>query len=286
MADYSSKDKLQIHKTQLIHVFSKYFIKLMNFKRNSSESTKDFQSSLLKIPNWSDERKEKEYNNFLKYVSKKYQLDHYRLLKTFNQIFILYAKILLYLFQHSSTKDFQINVPDLSAFWYKCLKYVAKYFYEHPKMTHTNVIENHLHHIIELLLQKYIPISQIINETEQPETTTIHLYDEHDGEHDGEHDVEHVEHVEHDGEHDVQERKESIRTFTVNKLPDTYLDHEEIPRSVTPRNYQQNKLYYLVDLENEFYCSPDEKTIEKKVRSSDHTEISTHSEEKLIIFTH
>lgn len=64
------------------------------------------------------------------------------------------------------------------------------------------------------------------------------------------------------------------------------MDHEEIPRSVTPRNYQQNKLYYLVDLENEFYCSPDEKTIEKKVRSSDHTEISTHSEEKLIIFTH
>jgi hypothetical protein len=65
--------------------------------------------------------------------------------------------------------NLEVNAPKLKNFWYKCLKSIAKYYYEHPKVMLSNndfrktkiQIEENINNI----LQKFIPLKKIINAT-------------------------------------------------------------------------------------------------------------------------
>jgi hypothetical protein len=72
----------------------------------------------------------------------------------------------------SICNNLEVNAPKLKKFWYKCLKRVAKYYYEHPKVmllesdfkkTKIQVEES-----INNILQKFIPLKEIINANKNP----------------------------------------------------------------------------------------------------------------------
>ena len=107
----------------------------------------EFQKKLYTIPKWSASKRRKEYGLFNKYVLKKYRLSENGLINLLNSVLISKIKIL-------SNSHVDINFPSLDKFWYKIMKYVCKYFYEHPRdMRHwNNLYEFHMNFISNVIL--------------------------------------------------------------------------------------------------------------------------------------
>jgi hypothetical protein len=157
------------YQQKLVEVLKKYYLKYI--EKLFEKSLREFQERLFKIPNWSDEKLEKEYGKFLKFISDKYELSEDDLTKTLHIVYGLNIKIMT-----SICNDIEVNAPKLYKFWYKCLKRVAKYYYEHPKVMlsendfkKTKVqVEESINHT----LHKYIPLKEIINSKQkEPQDT-------------------------------------------------------------------------------------------------------------------
>jgi hypothetical protein len=142
------------YQKKLVEVLKKYFLKFM--EKLFDKSLREFQEKLLKIPSWSDDKLDKEY------VNDKYELSEEDLTKTLHIVYGLNIKIMT-----SICDELEVKAPKLVKFWYKCLKKVSKYFYEHPKVmlsesdfkkTKTQIEES-----INNTLQKFIPLKEIIN---------------------------------------------------------------------------------------------------------------------------
>jgi phage terminase small subunit len=148
------------YQKKLVEVLKKYFLKFM--ERLYDKSLREFQEKLIKVPSWSDDKLDKEYSKFLKFVNDKYDLSEEDLAKTLHIVYGLNIKIMT-----SICDELEVKAPKLVKFWYKCLKKVSKYFYEHPKVmlsesdfkkTKTQIEES-----INNTLQKFIPLKEIIN---------------------------------------------------------------------------------------------------------------------------
>lgn len=143
----------------LIKFFFQYILNILN---NSNRKSKDFQSNLLKISNLSQNNINKEYARFLKFISKKYSLSETNILDLFESVFIYNVKLTASVFG-----NMEINIPSFESFWFKCLKYISKFFYEHPKILNNdnnlNSIKISLNEILNNVLFKFIPIKKIIN---------------------------------------------------------------------------------------------------------------------------
>lgn len=258
----NAKQSLEKYESQLLHIFSKYFIRYINDLKDLSDSTKDFQSILIKIPQWSNSKIDREYSKFQKYISKKYQIQSDQLLKIYNQIFILRIKMILFLFRKHS--DFTLHIPELHTFWYKCLKHISKYFYDHPKISDSTIIYKNIKYIIELLLQKYTPISDIIEEEYNDE--------EQEDNNNTQEDNNNTQEDNHNTQEDNNNTQKDNNEQEYNKINlqtnDEHVSQHEITGHVFNKiNKIENsqdaiiiepliKLRYLVDLENEFYKSP------------------------------
>jgi hypothetical protein len=153
------------YQSKLIEALKKYYMKFI--ERLYEKSLREFQEKLLKIPSWSDEKIDKEYNKFLKFIYEKYDLDEDEFTKILHIVYGLNIKIMT-----SICNNLEVNAPKLKKFWYKCLKRVAKYYYEHPKVmlsendfkkTKIQVEEG-----INNILQKFIPLKEIINANKNP----------------------------------------------------------------------------------------------------------------------
>jgi hypothetical protein len=153
------------YQSKLIEALKKYYMKFI--ERLYEKSLREFQEKLFKIPNWSDEKLDKEYNKFLKFIDEKYDLDEEEFTKILHIVYGLNIKIMT-----SICNNLEVNAPKLKKFWYKCLKRVAKYYYEHPKVmllesdfkkTKIQVEES-----INNILQKFIPLKEIINANKNP----------------------------------------------------------------------------------------------------------------------
>jgi|688.fasta_scaffold260193_1 hypothetical protein len=153
------------YQNNLIEVLKKYYMKFI--ERTYQKSLREFQEKLFKIPNWSDEKLDKEYSKFLKFIHEKYDLDEDEFTKILNIVYCLNIKIMT-----SICHNLEVNSPKLKKFWYRCLKHIAKYYYEHPKVmllesdfkkTKIQVEES-----INNILQKFIPLNEIINATKNP----------------------------------------------------------------------------------------------------------------------
>ncbi len=166
------KDKIKdlIHakkdlQKQLIKMFKKYYFKFID--RLYVNSLREFQEKLLKIPTWPEAKIEKEYQKFLSFMNDRYNLTELQLINMLQTIYTLNIQILT-----SLCDELPINPPKLYVFWYKCLKYIAKYYFEHPKVLLSNIefeetkpiIESHLHHMI----LKFISLKDIINSKQKP----------------------------------------------------------------------------------------------------------------------
>lgn len=153
------------YQRKLTEVLKKYYIRFIEKLHDSS--LREFQQKLLKIPDWSHEKLEKEYQKFLKYIEDKYELSEEDLTKTLHIVYGLNIKIMT-----SICTDLEVNAPKLIKFWYKCLKRVAKYYYEHPKvMLSENDLKKtkiQIEEAINYTLQKFIPLKEIINANKKP----------------------------------------------------------------------------------------------------------------------
>lgn len=152
-----TRDKYQ---HQLFDIFQKYYMKFI--KRLYDKSLREFQEKLLKCANWSDDRLDKEYEKFLKFVSNNYDLNEEELTKIFHIVYGLNIKIIT-----AICEDFETNAPKLIKFWYKCLKRVCKYYYEHPKVllfdTDFKKTKIQVEESINWCLQRFIPLKEIMN---------------------------------------------------------------------------------------------------------------------------
>lgn len=153
------------YQSKLIEALKKYYMKFI--ERLYEKSLREFQEKLFKIPNWSNEKLDKEYDKFLKFIDEKYDLGEEEFTKILHIVYGLNIKIMT-----SICNNVEVNAPKLKKFWYKCLKRVAKYYYEHPKVmlsesdfkkTKIQVEES-----INNILQKFIPLKEIINANKNP----------------------------------------------------------------------------------------------------------------------
>lgn len=148
------------YQKKLVEVLKKYFLKFM--EKLFDKSLREFQEKLFKVPTWSDEKLEKEYNKFLKFVNDKYELSEEDLTKTLHIVYGLNIKIMT-----SICDELEVKAPKFIKFWYKCMKRVSKYFYEHPKVMLSDSdfkkTKTQIEECINSTLQKFIPLKEIIN---------------------------------------------------------------------------------------------------------------------------
>ena len=153
------------YQSKLVEALKKYYMKFI--ERLYEKSLREFQEKLLKIPSWSDDKLDKEYNKFLKFIDDKYDLDEEEFTKILHIVYGLNIKIMT-----SICNNLEVNAPKLKKFWYKCLKRVAKYYYEHPKVmlseSDFKKTKIQVEDGINNILQKFIPLKEIINANKNP----------------------------------------------------------------------------------------------------------------------
>lgn len=162
MNTYSLRDKKFEYQKRLNDILKKYYLRLFKKIYNNMEkkSIKDFQKKILEIKTWDNDKINSQYKKFLKFILKKYSFSEEDVYRMLDVVFILNLKIMATLFG-----DVEINVPEPKIFWYNCLKSTSKYIYENPKKIKHNLdidINNEMHEIINNVIQKYIPLKDII----------------------------------------------------------------------------------------------------------------------------
>jgi hypothetical protein len=156
------RDKL---KTKLYNILVKYIYKYLTKlfeKEKSSHDSKtsrpslypDFQRTLLKIPKWSENKTNKEYHKFLKWLRKKEDLDENELYLMFINIIKLSIEIII------NKSDIYVNAllenhkfPSMKEYYTKCLKRITRIVYENPKQIYsikTSVLINELDNILQI----------------------------------------------------------------------------------------------------------------------------------------
>lgn len=157
---YKLVDTKKEYQDKLNEILTKYFIKYMKKLYEISDNYKDFQHELLKIPKMPSEKVTKEYGKFIKHIGDKYDLSEEELTKILDIIFKLNIKVMTSLFN-----EIEFNIPEFKIFWIKCLKRVGRYYYENLKTAINNPDSIKINDSIEYVIQKYIPLKDIINST-------------------------------------------------------------------------------------------------------------------------
>lgn len=170
--DFETKLYTIIYKYQLKYI---YYIFEKHYDDNKQNNTlkhlyPDFQKHLIKISQWSDDSINKEYNRFLIWCKKKYNLSENELQKILDTIITLFIKVMI----NKSNVIVEgilekYTLPKFSMFFYKCLKKIARKFYENPKsITMENEIsnkipKNDLLEIIKNTVYNLLPIEHIMS---------------------------------------------------------------------------------------------------------------------------
>lgn len=147
----------------LNEIVSEYILRYISkiYKSLDEKRTIHFQKVLLYISEWSDDRLIKFYDKFNRFVEKKNN-GNYDLQKNLENVIALNVKIILML-THETLSEY--NSPDGHIFLYKCLRSVAKAYYNSPKYIHKeDKIQLALvSEIVELCFQKYIPTRELMD---------------------------------------------------------------------------------------------------------------------------
>ncbi len=221
------------YQTKLIEILKKYFTKYIS--NLFDKSLRSFQESLLKIPNWSDDKLDKEFNKFIKFSQNRYNLSEENLSKILSIIIGLNVKIM-----SAMVDDIELNLPKFHIFWYKSLKRIAKYYYENPKVMLSELEFKKTKHIMEesvnYVLHKYIPLKEILSKKKEP--LDMYNFDEHLDE----------SYHSHQSRHGDNQSKDKLEVTLESK---TASDHD---------------LKYISsdEFENEYYHSDKEQEVNKK----------------------
>lgn len=130
--------------SDFISLFTTYYIKYIDKIRN--QSGQNFRRKLVEILKWDQSIKYKEFKRFLKWCTKRQNLSEDEVQKSMDMFF---NSIMI---NNSSQKHI------LSYTFYKCLKRVAKLYYEESLVTQDMVYDT-----IELYLYNLLPFEEILN---------------------------------------------------------------------------------------------------------------------------
>jgi hypothetical protein len=163
-----NKTDLENHLFNIISKYTyKYIYRIYNKQLQENGISKslyvDFQLKLLKIAEWSEATVEKEYNKFLKWCKKKYNLKESNINKLLENIIVLSTKVLvnksnIYIESILENHEFL----KLNVFYYKYLKKVSRFFYENPKLINDGIPPNTKKNMISLINDN-LPMKQITN---------------------------------------------------------------------------------------------------------------------------
>lgn len=218
---------MSTHKTDLIYIFLSFHVKYFKDIFEYSNKFREFQKVLYKIPSWTDEKINKEYYSFAKYMHKKFNLNENELLN------LIYSR-------YNIHKKF--NIPTINIFWYKSIKKIAKYFYENPytikentKLLQTN---QDLQKILNNAFLSFIPIKQILNSTFN-------------------NNLNYVFKQKHTQEEDTQEEDIQEEDTQEEDKPEEDTPEEDTAEEDTPEKSNKNSLPYLSSENNddEYYKS-------------------------------
>lgn len=123
----------------------------------------DFQYRLIKIAKWSDSHIEKEYNKFLKWYKRKYDLKEKHLIYLFEKLIVLSIKAILNksnIYTESILETYKF--PYFHIFYYKYLKKCCRFFYENPKLINKGIPSGTKKMMISLIYDS-LPIKEIID---------------------------------------------------------------------------------------------------------------------------
>jgi hypothetical protein len=253
MAKEQIKDLIETKKNyqhKLVEIFKKYYIKYIEKLFEKSIKLRPFQEKLLKIPSWSHDKIEKEYNKFLTFVNDKYDLSEAEITKILHIVYGLNIKIMI-----SICDEIEVNAPKLIKFWYNCIKRIGKYYYEHPKMmlsdndfkkTKTQIEES-----INYTLHKFLPLKEIItSKNKQPQDT----YNFDNGLGDTVDTLE-LSHKKNDSENVLEVTLESESDSNINSHDLKYISSKEFENE-----------YYVSDKDNKNNKDNKEKSEEKHIK--------------------
>lgn len=174
----STKQKLE---EKLYEILSKglyKYIKRIFEKKNEEYGNNkllyyNFQKKLYKIAKWSDKTINVEYSNFLSWCNRHYVINEVEFDDMIRKIILLSTQIMInksriYTENFLSTYEF----PKMKTIYYKCLKKIARIFYENPK----SIYEVSLQTIKENLQTPFynmIPIKKITDFLENKQNSII-----------------------------------------------------------------------------------------------------------------
>ncbi len=143
----------------------KYIKRIYKKKKEEYENDilvyKNFQKKLYKIAKWSNDTITTEYSNILSWCKRHYDIDEQKMELMLKNIILLSTQIMInrskiYTENFLSTYEF----PLMKTMYYKCLKKIARIFYENPKSIYDISLYT-LKENLQPLFYNIIPIKKI-----------------------------------------------------------------------------------------------------------------------------
>lgn len=223
------------YQSKLTKILKKYFVRYIS--KSFDKSLREFQKILLKIPEWSDDKLNKEFSKFTKFIENRFDLSEEDLSKTLSILIGLNVKIMAPI-----TYDIEVKIPKFKDFWYKCIKKIGKYYYEHPKVMLSDLefekTYPYIEEAINSIILKYIPLQDILSGKREP--LDVYNFDE-------------LEENLDENSVEIQKSKDNIEVTLESKTA------------------SDNDLKYLSseEFENEYYKSDNEKEDKKEEKSEE-----------------
>lgn len=259
-------DKKRLEK-KIVDVYSeycyKYIKKLYSYANNIKSKIREYQSSLVKISEWSDSKINREHNKYLKWVNKKYNYKQSELEDILNKFILYTIRIVINKYNVDLLKQF-INFEsiNLQEFFYKCLKRTARFYYENPKYIENSKFSKEIDNIILSVLHSYIPLQEILSfiEKNKDREDVLYPYDFNK----------------------FSDESKSSNTYTIKSIPKKTIVIEK--RDHDDKETDKSGLYYISSeqLDNEYYNSDKSVNSNKSKESKDNTKSKHTQDEKHI----
>jgi len=157
----------------------KYIKRIYKKKKEEYENDilvyKNFQKKLYKIAKWSENTLNTEFSHFVSWCKRHYDIDKEKMETMLKKIILLSTQVMInrsriFTENFLSTCEF----PKIIDIYYKCLKKIARIFYENPKSIYQNDISfETLKENIKYPFYNIIPIKKITDYLENKQDSVI-----------------------------------------------------------------------------------------------------------------
>lgn len=165
------KDKLENNFCNIILLYclkwTKKLAELTLLRYNDDYIYTKFQKKLASIVNWSGEKRENEFDKFVNWSIKKFNINNEELRRIFINIIMLSIQIILneeLTNKKCSQLNFSPQLLDIKDFFYLCIKNVTKYYYLNPEKIYDTKNDTGISNdIIKKQLTNFIPFKNIFD---------------------------------------------------------------------------------------------------------------------------